>query len=270
MSDLLIAIVLGIVEGLTEFVPVSSTGHLIVVGHLLGFTGERADTFEVVIQLGAILAVAVLYRRRLLSILMLGDATGVRGRRGLLLLSLTTLPALVLGAALRDVITGRLFSPATVALGWGVGGVGLLLVERYRPPPRKAALDSLDTRDAVLIGVFQCLALWPGVSRAAATIGGAMVLGVDRRSAAEYSFLAALPVISAATAFELYSSRDTLTAGDLPMFATGFLVAFLVAFVAVRLFTRVLATSTLRPYGWYRIAAASALALAIGVGWIDG
>lgn len=269
MSDVLIALVLGIVEGLTEFIPVSSTGHLIVAGHLLGYEGDEAATFEVVIQLGAILAVALLYRDRLVSILTLGKGGGVQGRSGLTLLALTTLPALALGAATRSIITDRLFSPATVAIGWGIGGVGLLLVERYRPAIRKSTLESIGIRDAVLIGLCQCLALWPGFSRAAATISGGMLLGIDRRTAAEYSFLAALPVIAAASVAELFSSRDQLSAADAPMFLTGFIVAFVTAWFAVRFFLRLMTTATMRPYGWYRIAAAVVVSLAIAIGWLD-
>lgn len=268
MSDLLIAVVLGIVEGLTEFVPFSSTGHLIVAGHLLGFTGAKADTFEIVIQLGAILAVAVLYWRRVGSLLSLGPGTGVQGRSGVVLLAITTLPALLVGAIVHGVIKDRLFSPATVAIGWGLGGLVLLLVERFRPTVSKSTLEAIRARDALVIGLVQCLALWPSASRSAATISGGMLLGINRQAAAEYSFLAALPVITAATVLDLFSSRDTLVASDLPMFATGFVIAFVTAIVAVPVFVRVLAVSTMRPYGWNRIVAAVVLALSLMVGWL--
>ncbi len=259
MPELLIALILGLVEGLTEFIPVSSTGHLIVVGHLLGFTGAKADTFEVVIQLGAILAVVVHYRRRLLDLATLRPSTGFNGRHGVWLLALTTLPALIFGALAHGFIKAHLFSPATVAIGLGVGGVAILLVERFHPVPRRCGLDALRWQDALIVGLFQCLALWPGVSRSAATILGGMLGGVGRTTAVEYSFLAAIPVIAAATALDLYQSRGLLVLADLPTFAVGFLVAFASAWVALRFFLRLLATTTLRPFGWYRLGAALVL-----------
>ena len=269
MSDLLVAVILGIVEGLTEFIPVSSTGHLIVAGELLGFTGDKAETFEVVIQLGAILAVALIYRRRLVSLLTLAPGEGVSGRNGLILLALTTLPALIVGAAAHGFITDRLFSPTTVAIGWGLGGVGLLLVERYRPYPRTIRLTGICRREAIAIGLFQCLSLWPGASRAAATIGGGMMVGLARPTAAEFSFLAAMPVIGAASVLELYTSRDLLGWDDVPMFAVGFVVSFVVAWLAVRFFLSLVAHVTLRPFGWYRIATAALVLIAVAAGWID-
>jgi undecaprenyl-diphosphatase len=160
LRDFLIALVMGIVEGATEFIPVSSTGHLIVVGELLGFTGEKAATFEVVIQLGAVLAVVFLYRDRLRALQTLRVEPGFAGRRGLLLLALATFPALVVGAAAHSAIKEHLFSPTTVAIGWGLGGIAILLVERYRPLVRIADLDAIGWRQALAIGLFQCLALF--------------------------------------------------------------------------------------------------------------
>ncbi len=263
MPDLLIAFILGIIEGLTEFIPVSSTGHLIVAGHLLGFDDDRAATFEVVIQLGAILAIVFLYRKRLASMLSLQEGRGVQGRNGLFLLTLTTLPALVVGAAAHSLITQYLFSPAGVAIGWGVGGIGLLLVERYKPAVQTRTLEELRVRDAVLIGISQCLALWPGFSRAAATISSGMMLGIDRTTAAEYSFLAALPVIAAASAFELFAGRDQLTPGDITVFSTGFAVAFVASWFAVRFFLHLMKTNTLKPFGWYRIVLSTMVLVAL-------
>lgn len=268
-TDLVIAIVLGVVEGVTEFVPVSSTGHLIVVATLLGYDGDKAKTFEVVIQLGAILAVALLFRQRLSGLLTLAPGTGVAGRSGLVSLGLTTAPALILGAVAHGFIRDHLFSPATVAVGWGLGGVALLLVERFRPRPT-TTLATMIAGPALAVGLFQCLALWPGVSRSAATIGGGMLVGIERKDAAEYSFLAALPVIGAASALDLFQARDMLGWGDLPMFAVGFGVSFAAAWVAVRFFLHLLATTTLRPFAWYRIAASLLLLGAIGAGLISG
>ncbi len=256
MPELIIAVVLGVIEGLTEFIPVSSTGHLIVAASLLGFEGEKAATFEVFIQLGAILAVAWLYRQRLLALATLKPSEGFAGRRGLGLLALTTLPALILGAIGHGFIRSQLFDPKTVAIGLGLGGVGILLTERFRPRTSRSGLDALGWRVALVVGLFQCLALWPGVSRSAATMIGGLLVGVERKTAAEYSFLAAIPVIAAASLFDLATSLDHLVIADVPLFATGFGVAFVSAWLAVTFFLRLIGHMTLRPFGWYRIGAA--------------
>lgn len=266
MHDILIAILLGIVEGLTEFIPVSSTGHLIVAGHALDFTGDKADTFEVFIQLGAILAVALIYRERIRSFLTFGPGEGVQGRSGIILLAVTSLPAMALGAVFHSAIKDHLFKPGTVAVGWIVGGILLILIERYLPRVTKRSLTALRLPDAVVIGLIQCLALWPGFSRSASTISAAMLRGIDRKTAAEYSFLAALPVIGAASLYDLYSNRDILSSSDIPMFATGFVVSFIAAWFAVRFFLRLLATTTMKPFGWYRIAAGAFLLVLVAFG----
>lgn len=259
MHDILVAIILGLVEGLTEFVPISSTGHLIVAGHLLGFTGDRANTFEIFIQLGAILAVAVIFRERIFSILRLGPGEGAQGRSGLGLVILTSIPAGVVGLLLNSPIKHHLFSPTTVAIGWGLGGIALLLIEAYLPRVTVRGLDKIRPIHAIVIGCSQVLSLWPGVSRSASTIGAGMMMGIDRKTAAEYSFLAGLPVITAATLFDLIKNRDLITRSDMPMFAVGFLTAFISGWLAVRFFLHLLSTWTLRPFAWYRIAAATLL-----------
>lgn len=264
MSDLLIAIVLGIVEGLTEFVPVSSTGHLIVAADLLNADGVRWDTFTVFIQLGAILAVALIYRPRIASLLLPVDRPGFAGRRGWGLLALTTVPALLLGALAHDTIKDHLFSTRTVAIGWVLGGIALVLVERFRPDPRVGGIDELEWRDALFIGLFQCLALWPGVSRAGATMVGGIVVRLDRQTAAEYSFLAAIPLLTAAALYDLLDSWHLLSSRDILPFAVGTAVAFGSAWVAVRFFLRLLSRWTLRPFGWYRIGA-GLLLLVLGI-----
>jgi undecaprenyl-diphosphatase len=264
IGELFAAIVLGIVEGLTEFIPVSSTGHLIVVGHLLGFEGPKAATFEVFIQLGAILAVVILYKQRFFRLCTLRRSAGLAGPRGLILLGLTTLPALVFGAVTHRFIKAYLFTPATVALGLGIGGVGILLMERFRPLVKKSGLDTLNYRDAVAVGCFQCLALWPGMSRSASTIVGGMAIGVERETAAQYSFLAAVPVMFAATALDLYKSLPILQASDVPLFASGFVVSFVAAWLAITFFLRFLASHTLNPFGWYRIIVALAILWLLG------
>jgi undecaprenyl-diphosphatase len=256
MVDFLNAVILGLVEGLTEFIPVSSTGHLIIVGHFLHFEGAAANTFEVFIQLGAILAVVVLYKERFVRLADRSSSGGFAGLNGILLLGLTTLPALVLGFAAHGFIKAHLFNTTTVAIGIALGGVAILVVERFLPTPTKRGLESLTPRDALAIGFFQCLALWPGVSRAGATIVGEMLLGIERKTAAEYSFLAAVPVMFAATGYDLLKSLTFLHASDIPFFAVGFVVAFLAAWLAVRTFISLLSRHTLVPFGWYRIVAA--------------
>jgi len=256
MSELLHAFVLGIVEGLTEFIPVSSTGHLIIAGHLLGFEGPKASTFEVFIQLGAILAVVLLYKERFIRLCTFEKSTGFTGLKGLLLLGLTTFPALALGAVAHGFIKAYLFTPVTVALGLGIGGVGILVMERCLPRVRKSGIDSLNWEDALAVGLYQCLALWPGVSRSASTILGGMSVGIERETAAQYSFLAAVPVMFAATMFDLYKSLRFLDGSDMPTFFIGFAVSFIAAWLAVKFFIRFLMGHTLDAFGWYRILAA--------------
>jgi undecaprenyl-diphosphatase len=259
-----VAVLLGIVEGLTEFLPVSSTGHLIVAGHLLGFTGPRADTFEIFIQLGAILAVVALDPRRFAALARPSPGGGLAGPRGCLLLGLTSLPALVLGFLLHGVIKDHLFSPSTVVWALGAGGVAILLAERYRPGPRIATVDGIGPWEALQIGLFQCLSLIPGVSRAGATIVGGLLGGLDRRAAASYSFLAAVPIMAAATLYDLYRSLPHLDRTDAAPFAVGFLVSFVTAWAAMRGFIALLGRFTLRPFAWYRIAVAPLVALLVG------
>ncbi len=265
MFSLLVdAIILGIVEGLTEFLPVSSTGHLIVVGHLLGFTGQKAATFEVFIQLGAILAVAWIYRKRFLALLSFSSsASGLRGRRGIMMLAITTLPALVFGFLLHDFIKSSLFTPFTVALALGIGGIAIILFERFYKPGKEKGLDHINFRQAAAIGLFQVLALWPGVSRAGATIIGGMISGLDRKTAVEYSFLAAVPVMLAATGYDLIKNLDILRLSDLPLFAVGFITSFFAAVIAIKWLLKLVQTNTFTPFGWYRIGLAVVILLVL-------
>lgn len=251
------AIILGIVEGLTEFLPVSSTGHLIITGNLLDFTGTKADTFEVFIQLGAILAVVWLYRQRFFQLLDFSKAKGLQGKRGIGLLLLTTLPALVVGFLLHDFIKDHLFQPSTVAIGLAVGGAALIVFERFQHKSAIIKLDDITPKQAFAVGCFQLLALWPGVSRSASTIIGGMIQGLDRKTAVEYSFLIAVPVMIAATGFDLLKSLDSLQTSDIPMFATGFITAFVAAVLAIRYFVRFVQRFGFTVFGWYRIALAA-------------
>jgi len=259
--DIIQAVILGAVEGLTEFIPVSSTGHLIITGHFLGLVGEKAATFEVFIQLGAILAVVFLYKDRFLGLISLKKTNDFSGMNGLMLLGLTTLPALIFGALFHSYIKRHLFSLPTVALGLGLGGVIMIFIERHKKKfPDRAAqrerIDLLGWKDALAIGFFQSLALWPGVSRSGSTIVGGMILGISRKTAAEYSFLAAVPLMCAAVIFDMIKAWPLLQMSDAPVFIVGFVVSFFAAMGAISYFIRLLGQVTLRPFGWYRIAIA--------------
>jgi undecaprenyl-diphosphatase len=250
------AILLGIVEGLTEFLPVSSTGHLILAGHLLSFDGPNAATFHVVIQLGAILAVLVLYRERFWGLVRAQPERRFSGSYGIYLLILTSLPAAILGFTVHQSIKTHLFGPQTVAWALGIGALAILAVEGVKKNPRFSSLDQITPLLALGVGFFQCLALWPGFSRSAATIIGAMILGADRRLAAEYSFIAAVPIMFIATGYDLLSSWSYLDPQDLWAILVGFVVSFLSAMVAIKVFIRLLAKTTLRPFAYYRLAIA--------------
>ncbi|MFO7876692.1 MAG: undecaprenyl-diphosphate phosphatase [Desulfovermiculus sp.] len=256
MHDIFIAAIMGVVEGVTEFLPISSTGHLIFAGEILGFTGPATGMFEVVIQLGAILAVIVLYWPRFAGLLKSDPEQPFSGLRGLYLLFLTTLPASLLGLAAADLIMGHLFTPATVALALGVGALGILIAETRRRSNTVFSLDQLTPGIALGIGLFQCLALWPGFSRAAATIIGGMLLGAQRRVAAEYSFLAAVPIMFAASGYELYTNYELLDFADWKILCVGFSISFLTAWAAVKTFLHFLTRFTLLPFAWYRLAIA--------------
>jgi len=255
-----VALLMGLVEGLTEFLPVSSTGHLILAGHLFGFTGPRAESFEIAIQLGAILSVVVLYHERFTGLLRSDPARNFSGARGVLLLFLTSLPALVLGFFAHRAIKEHLFGPRTVALAFVVGALLMFVVEalaaRRSRARRVGGLDSLNPGLALGIGCFQCLSLWPGFSRSGATIMGGMLLNVDRRTAAEYSFLAAVPVMCAAVGYDLLKSWRLFGSDDLALLAVGFVVSFLSALVAVKAFIGLVSRITLLPFALYRLALA--------------
>lgn len=255
MEAFFYGLVLGAVEGLTEFLPVSSTGHLIIAGELLNFTGERAKVFEIAIQFGAILAVIWLYRERFWGLIRPRLAVRFSGLRGLWLLFLTTLPPGLMGLALHDAIKA-LFTPASVALSLAAGAVCMLIMEHRGEPNTIVSLDMLTPRLALAIGCFQCLALWPGFSRSAATIMGGMLLGARRKVAAEYSFVAAAPLLCAATGYALVKNRHLLGAADIPLFAWGSLFSFVFALLAVKTFINLLGRVTLRPFAWYRLAIA--------------
>lgn len=260
--NLLHALILGAVEGLTEFLPVSSTGHLILTSQFLGLHGDYVEAFEVVIQSGAIAAILWLRRERFMALLP-GRAEGpLGGKQGLLNLGLCTLPALVLGALFAHKIKEALFHPGPVAGAMVVGALAILALDRPRPGASRD-LGSLTGRDALIIGLAQCLAMWPGMSRSACTILGAMLLGFDRESATEFSFLAAVPVLLAATAHDALKQRHAFVADPLPL-ALGWICAFVVACLAVQGFLKLLKRGGLRPFAWYRLAAAPIFYLMLG------
>ncbi|MEP6656807.1 MAG: undecaprenyl-diphosphate phosphatase [Betaproteobacteria bacterium] len=253
---LLKALVLGVVEGLTEFLPVSSTGHLIVAGSLVGYTGDQAKVFEIVIQAGAILAVVWEYRTRIVSVLS-GLASDRRSQRFALNVIVAFLPAAFLGLAFGKAIKAHLFAPIPVAAAFIVGALVILWVERRQARNGKSAridrVDDMRWTDALKIGFAQCLALIPGTSRSGATIIGGMLFGLSRTAATEFSFFLAIPTLFAATGYELVKNRHLLSSADLPIFAAGFVAAFLSAFACVRWLIRYVSRHDFVPFAWYRI-----------------
>jgi undecaprenyl-diphosphatase len=254
MNEIFQAIILGLVEGLTEFLPVSSTGHLILAGHAIGFEGQRASTFEVFIQLGAILSILFLYRDRFIG-LFKRDKEGFYGTKAAALLIITTIPAVITGLLAHGFIKRYLFSPSTVIGGLFIGGLWMIVTEYALKNRgyRIIGIDNLSLDKAFIIGLFQCLALWPGMSRSASTILGGMYSGIDRKTSAEYSFIAAVPIMFAATLFDLYKGLPFLSIHDIPLFGTGFIVSFISALLAVRTFIYILGRYDLRVFGWYRV-----------------
>jgi len=259
MPDFLKAIILGVVEGLTEFLPISSTGHLIVANELLDYTGAEAATFDVFIQLGAILAVIVYFRKRFIGLFKPPETAGFSGYRGLLFLALTTVPALIIGLLAHDVIKTQLFNVGTVAIGLALGAVWILVTEKFYKLDDPKDLTRLTWITALGIGVFQCLAMWPGMSRSACTILGAMLLGIRRKDATIYSFFAAVPVMLAACSYDLYASWGHLQVESLSFFAIGFVVAFISALAAVKFFIHFVSRHTFTPFAFYRLALAAFL-----------
>ena len=264
VHHLWVAMILGIVEGLTEFLPVSSTGHMIIVGYFLDFKGQTAETFEVVIQMGSILAVVVMFWRRLFGLIGLHfgkvphEGTGNRHLTLGHILS-GMVPAMVLGLLLHDQIK-RLFTPVNVAYALVAGGILLLVAEWLKPrQPGAVGLDDITYRQAFLIGCFQCLALWPGFSRSGATISGGMLMGVSRFAASEFSFILAVPMMMGATVLDLYKSMGFLTWQDLPLFATGFVSAFVVALIAIKVFLELIKRISFIPFAVYRFLIAAVI-----------
>ncbi|MDM8356388.1 undecaprenyl-diphosphate phosphatase [Pandoraea communis] len=261
--DLLLAlkaVILGVVEGLTEFLPISSTGHLILAGSLLDFNDDKGKVFEIVIQFGAILAVCWEFRVKIAQVVA-GLGSDVKARRFAVNVIVACLPAIVLGLLLGKHIKAALFNPTVVATAFIVGGVIILLVERHNRRnadagklPRVNSIDDLSLADALKVGCAQCLALVPGTSRSGATIIGGMVFGLERKVATEFSFFLAIPILFGATLYELYKARSTLSVDDVSLFGIGFIAAFISAFICVRWLLRYIASHDFTAFAWYRIA----------------
>lgn len=256
--SLLLALLLGIVEGLTEFIPVSSTGHLILTSHAAGFHGHRAEVFEIFIQLGAVLAVVLEYRRKLFSF------AATLGRRAesrsfVVAVGVAFVPSAAAGLLLHDWISETLFSARMVAVGLVAGAVLILAVEALPLRPRVEAAESTTWAQALGIGFAQCLSLWPGFSRSAATILGGLVAGLRRPASTEFSFFLAIPTLGAATVYSLVKRFDALEAGDLFYLAVAFAVSFVVAWWSIRWLLRFVSTHTLRPFAWYRLVVGAAI-----------
>ncbi|MES2035122.1 MAG: undecaprenyl-diphosphate phosphatase [Pseudomonadota bacterium] len=264
MNDYLAAVILGLVEGLTEFIPVSSTGHLLLTKLALGLTGPSWDSFIVLIQLGAILAVVALYFRRLWQVLI-GLPTDPSARRFALSVLIAFLPAVVMGFLIYDFIKQVLFhSPELICWSLIVGGVVLLALDRWSPKPRHEDAMKLPLLTSLGVGVIQCLSMIPGVSRSGATIVGGVLLGVDKRAAAEFSFFLAIPTMIGAFAKDFWESRDSLMVGDnLGLLAVGFVVSFLSGLVVVKVLLDFVSKRGLSPFGWWRIVVG-----AVGLGVI--
>ncbi len=266
MSDTIIAGVLGLIEGLTEFIPVSSTGHLLLAGHFLGFQ-SAGKTFEVVIQLGAVLAVLSVYAAKLWTVFSTAHRDP-KAMRFVVAVLLAFVPAVFFGVLLHDFIKRVLFeSPMLISIMLILGGIVLLFVDRIAPPTRHEDAMDLPLGTAFKIGFIQCLALVPGVSRSGATIVGALMLGASRRAAAEFSFFLSMPTMAGAFAYDLYKNRAVLDLSALSDIAVGFVVAFIVAVLVVRWVLDFVSRNGFAVFGWWRIIVGTAAMAALLLGY---
>ena len=264
-------IIMGIVEGLTEFLPISSTGHLILAGSLLNFTGEKVKVFEIVIQAGAMLAVCWEYRRRIIDVIR-NFSSDAAARRFVANLLVAFLPAVVLGLLFGKMIKAHLFAPVPVALAFIVGAFIILIVERRNrlneDSLRIHSVDEMTMLDAFKVGCAQCFALIPGTSRSGASIIGGMAFGLSRQAATEFSFFLAIPTLFGATIYSLYKERALLSAADLPMFGVGALAAFISAFFCVRWLLRYISSHDFMIFVWYRIVFGVLILISAATGWV--
>jgi undecaprenyl-diphosphatase len=280
LLDLAKAAILGIVEGLTEFLPISSTGHLIVASSLLRFHGPQVATFEIAIQTGAMFAVIWEYRRRLLDTLA-GIGSQAAAQRFALNVAIAFAPAVVFGLLLGKVIKEHLFHPVPVAAAFVVGGLIILWAEaRHKRAygerdlqgqrhARVETVDDMSPLDALKVGLLQCLALIPGTSRSGATIIGAMLIGLSRKAATEFSFYLAIPTLIGAGAYSVWKQRDAFVASDAPVFAVGLVFAFFSAWLCIRWLIRYISTHDFTIFAWYRIAFGGVILLTAWAGWVD-
>ncbi len=262
------ALILGLVEGLTEFLPVSSTGHQIIVADLIGFGGERALAFNIIIQLGAILAVIWEYRSKIIGVVR-GLPNDAGAQRFTVNLMIAFFPAVVLGVALSDLIHHYLFNPITVATALVIGGVIMLWAEKRKHAIRAETVDDMDWKLALKVGCAQCLALVPGTSRSGSTIIGGLLFGLSRKAATEFSFFLAMPTMVGAAVYSGYKYRDLFVASDLVVFAIGFVTAFIFAMLAVRALLKFIGHHSYAAFAWYRIAFGLFILLTWQLAWID-
>jgi undecaprenyl-diphosphatase len=263
------AAVMGVVEGLTEFLPISSTGHLILAGSLLGFDDERAKVFDIAIQTGAILAVIIVYWQKIRDTLV-ALPTQARAQRFALNVFIGFLPAVVLGLLLGKAIKAHLFTPVVVASTFIIGGFIILWAEkRPQAAARIQDVDDMTPLDAIKVGLVQCLAMVPGTSRSGATIIGGMLLGLSRKAATDYSFFLAMPTLIGAGVYSLYKERALLSMADVPLFAVGLLFSFLSAWICVRWLLRYIASHSFVPFAWYRIVFGLVVLGTAWTGWVS-
>jgi len=264
-------IIMGIVEGLTEFLPISSTGHLILAGSLLNFTGEKVKVFEIVIQAGAMLAVCWEYRHRIINVIR-NFSSDVAARRFVANLLVAFLPAVILGLMFGKLIKAHLFAPVPVALAFIIGAFVILIVERRNrlneDSLRIHSVDEMTMLDAFKVGCAQCFALIPGTSRSGASIIGGMAFGLSRQAATEFSFFLAIPTLFGATIYSLYKERALLSVADLPMFGVGALAAFISAFFCVRWLLRYISLHDFMIFVWYRIVFGLLILISAATGWV--
>ena len=262
------ALILGVVEGITEFLPVSSTGHQIIVADLIGFGGERALAFNIIIQLGAILAVIWEYRRKIIDVVV-GLPKERQAQKFTVNLLIAFMPAVVLGVAFADLIHEYLFNPITVAAALVIGGIVMLWAERRDHAIRAETVDDMTWTLALKVGFAQCLALVPGTSRSGSTIIGGLLFGLSRKAATEFSFFLAMPTMVGAAVYSGYKYRDLFQPGDLPVFAIGFVTSFIFAMIAVRGLLKFIANHSYAAFAWYRIAFGLLILATWQFGWVD-
>ena len=266
---LLKALILGLVEGLTEFLPISSTGHLIIAGQLLDFHDEKAKVFDIAIQLAAILAVVWVYRARLAQVAV-GMVRGEAGsRRFLGNLLVAFLPSAVLGFLFVKQIKANLFNPMVVATAFIVGGLLILWAERRQHTVRVAQIEDMTWSDALKVGFAQVLAMIPGTSRSGATIIGGLFFGLSRKTATEFSFFLAIPTMFAATLYDVFKHRELFSLADLPLFAVGGVASFVSALICVRWLLRYVSQHDFTPFAWYRIVFGIIVLATAQLGWVD-